>query len=234
MASMLPDYDTLIRLLIATLLGGLVGFERERRSWVAGLRTHMLVSLGACLIMIVSQFGFESSLHHENVHLDPSRIAAQVVSGIGFLGAGTILFWRNMIRGLTTAASLWAVAAVGLSVGCGLYLPAVCVTLIALLILAGLRPLEKKFLRKQATGCGVRFRIRPGALSLLSLEELLSKLHISLDVSKLKIEMSTHQDTFHLLFETISQEKLTLLMDEIKKLPEIQSMELLDETSRPS
>jgi putative Mg2+ transporter-C (MgtC) family protein len=142
---MLATTDILVRLLLAAVLGSIIGIERERLSWAAGLRTHMLVCVGATLFMIVSAFGFADILGQEHVVLDPSRVAAQVVSGIGFLGAGTILLRREVIRGLTTAASLWTVAAVGLAVGGGLYLAAVAATVLILLILAGIKPLERRF-----------------------------------------------------------------------------------------
>ena len=116
------------RLALAALLGSVIGLERERLLWAAGLRTHMLVCVGSCLIMLVSAFGFADALGTKNVVLDPSRIAAQVVSGIGFLGAGTILLRGEVVKGLTTAASLWAVAAIGLAIGSGLYVPAVATT----------------------------------------------------------------------------------------------------------
>src|ERR1051326_1182407 len=103
----LSDLEMVGRLLLAAVLGSTIGFERERLLWAAGLRTHMLVAVGSCLIMIVSAFGFADVLGTPNVSLDPSRIAAQVVSGIGFLGAGAILLRGEIIRGLTTAASLW-------------------------------------------------------------------------------------------------------------------------------
>ena len=109
----MPDTEMLIRLVTAAALGSLIGFERERLLWAAGIRTHMLVCVGSCLIMIVSQYGFSSVLS-QNVVLDPSRVAAQVVSGIGFLGAGAILARGEIVKGLTTAASIWTVAAVGL------------------------------------------------------------------------------------------------------------------------
>ena len=116
---MLSQTELICRLLLAAVLGSLIGFERERMSWAAGLRTHMLVSVGSALIMIVSSFGFADILDNPHVILDPSRVAAQVVSGIGFLGAGSILLRGEVIRGLTTAASLWSVAAVGLAIGGG-------------------------------------------------------------------------------------------------------------------
>src|SRR3954471_15867493 len=98
----------MLRLLMAAALGSAIGFERERLLWAAGIRTHMLVSVGACLIMIVSAYGFMDIIGTENVVLDPSRVAAQVVSGIGFLGAGSILLRGSVVCGLTTAASIWA------------------------------------------------------------------------------------------------------------------------------
>ena len=118
---MLPPSEVVIRLLLAAALGSVIGLERERLLWAAGLRTHMLVSVGSTLVMIVSAYGFAGVVNTPGVSLDPSRVAAQVVSGIGFLGAGTILLRQEVIRGLTTAASLWAVAAIGLAVGGGLY-----------------------------------------------------------------------------------------------------------------
>src|SRR5579883_2140530 len=113
---MIAPEQVLFRLVIATILGGLVGLERERLDRAAGLRTHALVALGAALLMLVSAFGFSDVLHTPQVTLDPSRVAAQVVSGIGFLGAGTIILRREIVRGLTTAASVWSVAAIGLAV----------------------------------------------------------------------------------------------------------------------
>jgi putative Mg2+ transporter-C (MgtC) family protein len=107
----------LLRLLVAAVLGSLVGLERERLDWAPGLRTHMLVCVGACLFMTVSAYGFSAVLSRPSVVLDPSRVAAQVVTGVGFLGAGTILLRGEMVRGLTTAASIWTVAAVGMAVG---------------------------------------------------------------------------------------------------------------------
>ncbi len=137
--------DMLLRLGAATLLGAAIGLERERLERAAGFRTHALVCLASALIMVVSIYGFPQS----DV-LDPSRIAAQVVSGIGFLGAGVIIFRRNTVRGLTTAASLWAVSGVGLAVGAGLYIPATAGTVFMLLIQAALRPVEAHFFGHEA------------------------------------------------------------------------------------
>lgn len=138
------NLEIILRLGVATLLGCLIGLERERRIWAAGMRTHMLVGVGSALFMVVSLFGFADVLGVPNVMLDPSRVASQVVSGIGFLGAGTIIFRRDAVRGLTTAASLWVVAAIGLAAGGGLYLAAIATTVMTLVILAALKPLERK------------------------------------------------------------------------------------------
>ena len=142
---MLGNVEIVWRLLLAAILSGLIGIERERLLWAAGMRTHMLVGVGACLIMIVSAFGFADVLGTRNVTLDPSRMAAQVVSGIGFLGAGTILLRGEVVKGLTTAASLWAVAAVGLAVGGGLYVAGIATTVILLGILVGMKPLQERY-----------------------------------------------------------------------------------------
>ena len=139
------EWELVGRLAFSALLGSAIGYERERLAWVAGLRTHMLVCVGSTLIMIVSAYGFSEVLS-ERVTLDPSRMAAQVVSGIGFLGAGAILARGEIVRGLTTAASVWSVAGIGLAVGGGLYTPAVAATVIILIILAGIKPLEKRFI----------------------------------------------------------------------------------------
>ena len=109
-------WEFILRLALAGLLGGIIGIDREYRAKEAGLRTHFLVSLGSALIMIVSQWGFHDILKYEHVGLDPSRVAAQVVSGIGFIGAGTIILQKQFVRGLTTAAGLWATAGIGLAI----------------------------------------------------------------------------------------------------------------------
>jgi putative Mg2+ transporter-C (MgtC) family protein len=159
----LATQDMILRLVLAALLGSVVGIDRERLRWAAGLRTHMLVCVGSCLFLIVSAFGFSEALKADHVTLDPSRIAAQVVSGIGFLGAGTILLRGEFVKGLTTAASLWAVAAIGLAVGSGLYVAAVSTTVIMMIILAGVKPLEER-LHKRMSVRELRIRCKRGTL----------------------------------------------------------------------
>ena len=125
--------DFILRLFVASLLGGLIGLEREYREKAAGLRTHFLVALGSALFMIVSAYGFDGVLTDSHMRLDVSRIAAQVVSGIGFIGAGTIIFQKNAIHGLTTAAGVWVTAAIGLACGAGMYLLALVASLLVLI-----------------------------------------------------------------------------------------------------
>lgn len=135
----------LIRLVLSFVAGGLIGLERERSRQTAGLRTHILVCLGSALIMIVSAFGFRDILGREAVGLDPSRIAAQVVSGIGFLGAAAVIRLGSGLKGITTAASIWAAAAVGLAIGAGLFGPAAIAVALILTALVALDAFERRF-----------------------------------------------------------------------------------------
>lgn len=127
------DVDIAVKLLAATFLGGIVGFERERHGKEAGFRTYALVSLGSALIMTVSMEIFE--MYKAVADVDPSRIAAQVVSGIGFIGAGTIIRFPEKVRGITTAAGIWTVAGIGLACGLGYFKPAIITTVLTLVIL---------------------------------------------------------------------------------------------------
>lgn len=146
---MISDGELALRLLLALALGGLVGLERELRDQPAGFRTHMLVAAGSCLFTLVSAYGFESFARQsstEAVRADVTRIASQVVVGIGFLGGGAILRSGQTIRGLTTAASLWVTAACGLAVGAGMLRLAALTAGLAFLALALLKPFERKVL----------------------------------------------------------------------------------------
>ncbi|HET8897464.1 MAG TPA: MgtC/SapB family protein [Rhodanobacteraceae bacterium] len=173
---MLDWKEIVLRLLLACVLGGVIGFDRERRARAAGLRTHMLVALGAALVMIVSAFGFADILGTPNVVLDPSRVAAQVVSGIGFLGAGAILVMHRteVVRGLTTAAGLWTVAAIGLASGSGMYIAAVAATLIAWVILVLVRLVEGRYIGRYGKA-SLNLHARAGSLRLAEIDTLLTQ-----------------------------------------------------------
>ena len=129
-----PNYEVVLRLVLAVLFGGIIGYERERRKMPAGLRTHMLVCLGAALITLTSILAFDG--------LDPSRVAAGIVTGIGFLGAGTIFRDKNKVRGITTAADIWVMAGVGLAVGAGFYLGAFTTMILLVIIMYYVRQFE--------------------------------------------------------------------------------------------
>ncbi len=137
---MITDTQIIMRLGVSVILSGLIGLERQFHRRTAGLRTHILVCLGACLIMLTSMYVFD--IYSDKVALDPTRIAAGVITGIGFLGAGAIIREKEGVIGLTTAASLWVVAGVGLATGCGFLSCAVFGTVLALLVLFFLRHVE--------------------------------------------------------------------------------------------
>jgi putative Mg2+ transporter-C (MgtC) family protein len=132
--------DLMLRLLVALALGAIVGLERERQERAAGLRTVTMVSLGSCLFTIIGAYGFPNT--------DPSRVAAQIVTGIGFLGAGTIFLRKDLVRGLTTAATIWAVAAIGMAAATAHYFEAGFTTLLILAVLMVLKPIEKRFFKR--------------------------------------------------------------------------------------
>ncbi len=131
-------WELVLRLLVAGVLGALIGLDREYRAKEAGYRTHFLVSLGSALIMIVSQYGFLELFHNQGVVYDSSRVAAQVVSGIGFIGAGTIILQKQIVRGLTTAAGIWATSGIGLAIGAGLYVLGISAAILTLIGLEAL------------------------------------------------------------------------------------------------
>jgi len=130
----------MLRLVVALTLGAIVGLERERQERAAGLRTVTMVSLGSCLFTIIGAYGFPNT--------DPSRVAAQIVTGIGFLGAGTIFLRKDLVRGLTTAATIWTVAAIGMAAGTAQYFEAAFTTLLILGVLMVLKPIEKRFFKR--------------------------------------------------------------------------------------
>ncbi len=132
------EWNFILRLLVAGLLGGAIGFEREFRAKEAGVRTHFIVALGSALFMIISQYAFSGQYDH-------SRVAAQVVSGIGFIGAGVIIFQKNVVRGITTAAGLWVAAAIGLASGAGMYAIAIAAMLFTIICLEAMHFITSKY-----------------------------------------------------------------------------------------
>lgn len=151
--------EFLLRLILASLLGGVIGLERQIRAKEAGVRTHILIGIGSAMFMIVSKYGFYDVIEHSHIGLDPSRIAAQVVTGVGFLGAGNILVQKQTIRGLTTAADVWVTAAIGLVIGSGMYEVGIIGTIMALIVLEFFRQLSYRFLNRHLQ---LRMRIAAG------------------------------------------------------------------------
>lgn len=212
------DLDIVLRLVVATLLGCIIGLERERRIWAAGMRTHMLVSVGSALFMLVSLFGFSDVIGTPGVMLDPSRVAAQVASGIGFLGAGTIIFRRDAVRGLTTAASLWVVAAIGLASGGGLYVPAIATTILSLIILAALKPLERKLFadRRPQNLLVVANRAQT---SLLAIESALRSTKVDIGYLQWRMDSDAELYQVEIGFNKMPGSDLSLVMDSLRTVP---------------
>jgi putative Mg2+ transporter-C (MgtC) family protein len=144
MGDLNQQLDLAIRILGAAILGAAIGFERERHDHPAGMRTHLLVAAGSAAFTVLSIYGFSGA------SVDPSRIAAQIVTGIGFLGAGAILKGQRTVTGLTTAASLWAVAAVGMAAGAGAWGVAIATTVIVIVSLWPLRAIERRYIDRRA------------------------------------------------------------------------------------
>lgn len=211
---MISNLDIALRLLTAAILGSVIGVNRGRLEWAAGLRTHMLVCVGSALAVIVSAYGFSHALQQDHVVLDPSRIAAQVISGIGFLGAGTILFLQKeqVIRGLTTAAGLWAVAAVGLAAGTGLFFAAIAATLILWIILALLKPVERRFIIPRKKYASIQITITHGA-ALSAVEAVMADFHAPVERMLLRRD-ADGQDTVTVRFDvSFPPEKLASIAD---------------------
>lgn len=215
--------EILTRLLAAALFGAMVGLERERKRWSsAGMRTHMMVCLGACLIMLVSAFGFSEALTQDKVILDPSRVAAQVITGIGFIGAGTIvLLKQTQIKGLTTAAGLWTVAAIGLATGGGMYFAAGITTVVALVILWALQPLEKKLLHHFA-----QKHLQFTAAHTARMSEIIAGLILNSHVAGLKSKMSDtkNETSVHVVFNKTDEEELGAIIRELQSMAEVKEI----------
>jgi putative Mg2+ transporter-C (MgtC) family protein len=207
----------ILRLLIATILGAAVGFERERLERAAGLRTHALVCVGAALFMVVSTYGFADVQGSPGTALDPSRVAAQVASGIGFIGAGTIIFRSEVVRGLTTAANIWAVAAIGLAVGGGMYLAAIGATVLVLVILAVVKPIEWRLFKHRRVR-KVSLTIDPQEISLSDIKAEIEAVNLRLDRMVIHPGNSSEIDSIELILSRgTSEEQLLSLLEGLSR-----------------
>lgn len=188
---MISDGEIVLRLVLSAVAGGIVGMEREANHSSAGLRTHILVTLGSTLIMLISMYGFQG-LGVNNSGGEPARLAAQVVSGIGFLGAGTILRTGNNIRGLTTAASIWVCGGIGLAIGNGYYLGGITTTIIVLFALRGLGVILKKVFKSQYKLLVVHCKERVGLIG--DIGHILGKNNINIRDIKVNSEDNIEED----------------------------------------
>lgn len=225
--------EMLLRLGIATILGCLIGLERERVESAAGLRTHAIVALGSALFMLVSMFGFKNAGMPPSVVLDPSRVAAQVVSGIGFLGAGVIIFRKEIIRGLTTAASVWLVAALGMAVGGGLYLPAIGATILGLAILAAMKPLERKLLAKRRPQA-VYLVIDRRSISLGQIKKTLLASGIIVDHMEARLGEDPSESRVDVILKHTSSEPMIHLLECLSVVAGIREVRSTIDMSEPS
>ncbi|MBK5350067.1 methyltransferase [Bacillus mycoides] len=218
--------DFIIRIGVAGLLGAIIGIEREIRSKEAGLKTHFLVAVGSALIMVVSKYAFSDIVFEEHMALDPSRIAAQVVSGVGFLGAGTIIIQKQAVKGLTTAAGLWATAGIGLAIGAGMYvvgIGAMILVLIGLEIVS--RIFKVQFLFPQ--NITVQMCINKHE----AVQQILEMLQVK-GIPILSYEVETSQQETEIVYKVgmqlknISSEEKNAFIQHMQTLPEITFIKL--------
>lgn len=196
----IQEWDWLLRIIVAAFCGAVIGYERAIQRKSAGVRTHIVVAIASALFMIVSKYGFTDLLNMHDIALDPSRIAAQIVTGISFIGAGTILVRRDQISGLTTAAGVWATAAIGMAIGAGMYFIGILATafLFAVQILFHDDTLINKIIMH------VRFNIQI---------EAINKHHI---LSKIKEELAANQvENITVKILDVSDERIVFYVDGI-------------------
>lgn len=211
---MIPDLEIIVRLGIAAVLGMLVGFERERQNQPAGLRTHTILAIGACLAMTIS-INLAFQFTPQGFTGDPARLAAQVISGIGFLGAGAILRYGTSVKGLTTSTSLFTIAIVGLAVGAGHYTAGLATTAMLLIILVVLNALEKRWIHSFETiNISVTAHNNPQLVEdLLALFKKMKKKVLSVSV---ETDIATDMHTVLLVVKTIEKDPMDDIRDGLK------------------
>ncbi|CAN7746943.1 MgtC/SapB family protein [Paenibacillus sp. LjRoot56] len=222
--------ELVFRMILAVVLGGSIGIEREWSNHAAGFRTHILVCLGSATIMLLSIYGFSQFVNETNVRVDPARLAAQVISGIGFLGAGAIMRNGNIVKGLTTAASVWVVAGIGLCVGSGFYMGAILSTCLVLISLYVLNKWEKHMLlHRRPQEVELEIMDFPGALGRIA--STLGEHEIQIANVKIRQgEESVGENdipTMHICFslKINKQEKLLVACENISEMDFVLSME---------
>lgn len=218
-------YEMIFKLALACILGALIGLERESLNRPAGLRTYTLVCVGSTLAMIVSIDIYMQ--YYQTVNADPGRIAAQVVSGIGFLGAGTIMREGASVRGLTTAAGLWVVACIGLAVGAGLYIPAVATTVLILFVLIYFIRFEQFFTgMREYKGLVIVVEDRPGQVG--NIGSILGDMGVL--IKNIQLNHMENEDNLEveLLVELPSGMKISDVIEELSTMKELKSIDRLN------
>lgn len=218
-------YEIVFKLVLACILGGMIGLERESLNRPAGLRTYTLVCVGSALAMIVSIDIYLQ--YYQTVNADPGRIAAQVVSGIGFLGAGTIMREGATVRGLTTAAGLWVVACIGLAVGAGLYIPAVATTILILFVLIYFIKFEQLFTgMREYKGLVMVVEDRPGQVG--NIGSILGDMGVLIKNIQLNRLENEEDLEVELLLELPSGMNISQVIDELSEMKELRSIDRLN------
>lgn len=213
-------WEIIGRLVLAGGLGGMIGLERETLNRPAGLRTHMLVSLGAALVVLVSMYGFLDIKNRlPNTTYDAARVAAQVVSGIGFLGAGTIMREGATVRGLTTAASLWTVAGIGLAAGTGMYVAAIAGAVFVYLALKHLIHIERRWF-SQRDVLLLRIVDRPGMIAAVS--AVLARHNVN--IRGIEVEPDANKDDHALMELTVHMQPKTDLLVVVKEIGDVKGV----------
>ncbi|WP_242143375.1 MULTISPECIES: MgtC/SapB family protein [unclassified Bacillus cereus group] len=223
---MILDFDFVLRIGVAGLLGAMVGIEREIRSKEAGLKTHFLVAVGSALIMVVSKYAFSDIMLEEHISLDPSRVAAQVVSGVGFLGAGTIIIQKQAVKGLTTAAGLWATAGIGLAIGAGMYTVGIGATI---LVLIGLEIVSRifrvQFLFPQHISVEICVNTQEAIQKILEVLKVKGIQMLTYEVNVINKEKEREYKV-NIQTKTISSDDKNKLIQELQELPNISFIKL--------
>jgi putative Mg2+ transporter-C (MgtC) family protein len=228
--------EMLLRLSLSMLLGALVGLERERREHGAGTRTIALVSLGSCLFSLISAYGYIDLTRLPHITLDPTRISSYVVAGIGFLGAGTIFFSReaNRVKGLTTAATIWLIAAIGIACGAGMLLVAVTTTVLGLLVLTVLRFVEKLLLPRQFES-RQRIKIEVASIGgqlIGQVYDLLTRADLKVDGLDIRAEPET--DSLRVACRVNDERMLGEVVNELRALAGVRAIEVsIDTPGKP-
>lgn len=223
----MPYLDISLRLFLAAVLGGIIGWERERDNHPAGFRTHILVSVGSALIMLVSAYGFQEFMDEHNVRFDPSRVGAQVVSGIGFLGAGAIVRQGLTVNGLTTAATLWVVAGIGLAVGSGFIYGAILTTILVFISLELLKRFDYTFrLKNDLQILSMELdgnKVTVGQIASLVMEK-------GIEIDRVKIEPTEEQQFVKLQFllRLQDQQSIASVLDQVKTMQGVVSIQTGD------